>query len=180
MSAKGQVAAQTALTPNEGLSMSPEARAKMRRRERDVYEYYDDMGPGKGNCTWGAGILAHLKPCTKDEIGKRVSRAAIDAEYARRVAIVERGVRHNVRKTALNQEQFDALVSLAYNAGVSGSMHVFRLIDKGELNQAAGSISRMTSTTVNGKKVLARGLIARRAEESAPFRSIETKAVAKK
>jgi hypothetical protein len=38
----------------------------------------------------------------------------------------------------------------------------------------------MTSTTVDGKKVLARGLIARRAEESAPFRSSETKAVAKK
>jgi GH24 family phage-related lysozyme (muramidase) len=152
----------------------------MRRRERDIYEYYDDMGPGKGNCTWGPGILAHHSPCTKDEVGKKVSQAAIDAEYARRVAVAERGVRRNVRKTALTQGQFDALVSLAYNAGVGGSMHVFRLVDKGELAQAALSISRMTSTTVNGKSVLARGLIARRVEESAPFRSDATTAVAKK
>jgi GH24 family phage-related lysozyme (muramidase) len=55
---------------------------------------------------------------------------------------------------------------------------VFRKIEKGELAQAADSISRMTSTTIKGKRVLARGLITRRAEESAPFRSAE--AVAKK
>jgi GH24 family phage-related lysozyme (muramidase) len=160
--------------------MSAEAKARMRRRERDVFEYYDDMGRGKGNCTWGPGILAHLGPCTKNEIGKKVSQAAVDAEYARRVAEAERGVRRNVRKTAVTQGQFDALVSLAYNAGVGGSGHIFRLVEKGELAEAAASISKMTTTTVEGKKVLARGLIARRAEESAPFRSVETVAVAKK
>lgn len=163
---------------NDGLSMSAAAKARMRKREQDVYNYYDDGGkPGVGNCTWGAGILAHLGPCTKDEIGKEVSQAAIEAEFARRVAVAERGVRRNVRKQALNQDQFDALVSLAYNAGVSGSYHVFRLIEKGELTKAAASINRMTTAKVNGKHVLARGLIARRAEESAPFRAAETATV---
>jgi hypothetical protein len=39
----------------------------------------------------------------------------------------------------------------------------------------------MTSAHVNGKKVLARGLIARRAEESAPFQAAaKAAAVAKK
>lgn len=166
---------------NDSMKMSAEARARMRKREQDVYNYYDDGGkPGVGNCTWGAGILAHLGPCTKDEIGKKVSQAAVDAEYARRVAVAERGVRRNVRKHALTQEQFDALVSLTYNAGVSGSYHVFRRVEKGELTQAAASISRMTTAKVNGKHVLARGLIARRAEESAPFRSAETATVVAK
>lgn len=166
---------------NDSMSMSPEARARMRKRERDVSSYYDDGGkPGVGNCTWGAGILEHLGPCTKDEIGKRVSQAAVDAEYARRVAVAERGVRRNVRKQALSQNQFDALVSLAYNVGVSGSDHVFRLVEKGELTKAAASISRMTTAKVNGKHVPARGLIARRAEESAPFRPVETATVVAK
>ncbi|AWG45939.1 glycoside hydrolase family protein [Massilia sp. WG5] len=101
-----------------------------------------------------------------------MSPTAVEAEFARGVAEAERGVRRHVRKTALIQDQFDVLVSLAYNAGVGGSGHVFRLIEKGEFSLAAASISRMTSTTVNGKRVLAHGLIARRAEESAPFRSV--------
>jgi GH24 family phage-related lysozyme (muramidase) len=179
MSGKGQPGGQPAGS-NDHLSMSAAAKARMRKRERDVFEYYDDMGPGKGNCTWGAGILSHLGPCTKDEIGKKVSQAAVDSEYARRVATAERGVRRNVRRKALTQEQFDALVSLAYNAGVGGARHTLELVDKGEFALAAANISRMTSTTVNGRTVVARGLIARRAEESAPFRAVETAAVAKK
>jgi GH24 family phage-related lysozyme (muramidase) len=168
--------AKVTVTPsvNEGMSMSPEARARMRRRERDVHKYYDDMGPGRGNCTWGAGILAHKGPCTNKELAAPVSGAQIEAEFSRRVAVAEGGVRRNVRKRKLTQDQFDALVSLAYNAGVGGSNHTFELVDNGEFAKAAANIRRMTSTTVNGKQVLARGLIARRAEESAPFRSVET------
>jgi GH24 family phage-related lysozyme (muramidase) len=178
MSGKGQAANQAAAGANDQLSMTPEARTRMRKHEKDVFRYYDDMGPGKGHCTWGAGILAHRGPCTKEELAKEVSQAEVDAEFARRVGVAERGVRRNVKKTALTQDQFDALVSLAYNAGVGGSVHVFRKIEKGELAQAADSISRMTSTTIKGKRVLARGLIVRRAEESAPFRAAEI--VAKK
>jgi GH24 family phage-related lysozyme (muramidase) len=161
---------------NEGMSMSPEARARMRRRESDVYNYYDDMGPGRGNCTWGAGILAHKKPCTEKELATPVSAAEVAAEFSRRIAVAEGGVRHNVRKQKLTQDQFDALVSFTYNAGVRGASHTHELVDSGEFAKAAANISRFTSATVNGQRVLARGLIARRAEESAPFRSIETAA----
>jgi hypothetical protein len=89
---------------NAGMKMSPEGRARMRRRERDVYNYYDDMGPGKGNCTWGAGILAHKEPCTKDELAKPVSEAAVEAEFSRRVAAAEAGVIRNVRHQKLPQD----------------------------------------------------------------------------
>lgn len=156
---------------NEGMKMTPAARANMRRRERDVFNYYDDMGPGKGNCTWGPGILAHTGPCTKDELAKPVNPAAVEAEFSRRVADAEAGVIRHVRKQKLAQNEFDALVSLTYNAGARGSRHVYTLVDTGRAAQAAAAIRTMTSTHVNGKKVLARGLISRRAEESAPFQA---------
>jgi GH24 family phage-related lysozyme (muramidase) len=145
----------------------------MRKREVDVYNYYDDMGPGKGNCTWGPGILAHRGPCTKDELVKAVSSAEVEAEFSRRVAKAEREVRSHVQKQALTQDQFDALVSLTYNAGARGSRGTYKLIEKGDLTGAAANIATMTKTTVSGKQVVAKGLISRRAEESAPFRLTE-------
>ncbi len=170
----GQEASQAKGGANDSLSMSAEARARMRKREVDVFNYYDDMGPGKGNFTWGPGILAHRGPCTRDELGKKASQAEVDAEFARRVARAERTVRRNVTSQALNQAQFDALVSLMYNAGERGASGTFDLVDNGDLKGAAENISKMIRTTAKGKKVVARGLIPRRAEEAAPFRETET------
>ena len=158
---------------SDSMHMSPEARARMRKREVDMYKYYDDGGPGRGHCTWGAGILAHRGPCTNAELAPPVTKAEVDAEYARRVAKAEREVRSNVRKQTLNQEQFDALVSLTYNAGARGSRATYKLAEKGDFAGAAGNIRQMTRTTIRGKKVVARGLISRRAEESAPFAPVE-------
>ena len=136
---------------NAGMKMSPDARARMRRRERDVFNYYDDMGPGKGNCTWGPGILAHKGVCTKEELASPVSAAAVEAEFFRRVAEAESGVIRHVRKQKLPQDQFDALVSLSYNAGVHGARDVYMLVDTGRPAEAAAKIRTMTSTHVNGK-----------------------------
>ena len=129
----GQAASRKAAGANDKLSMSGEAKKRMRRREVDVYNYYDDMGPGQGNCTWGAGILAHRGPCTKEESGKTVSQAEVDAEFSRRVAHAERIVRINVTTQSLNQDQFDALVSLTYNAGERGASGTFDLVDAGDM-----------------------------------------------
>lgn len=163
--------AQVAAAPsvNFGMKMSPEVRARMRRLERDVFKYYDDMGAGKGNCTWGPGILAHRGPCSKEELARPVSAAAVEAEFARRVVEAEGGVIRMVRVQKLPQDQFDALVSLTYNADVHGSRNVYTLVDTGRLAEAARQIRTMISARVNGRSVVSRGLIARRAEESAPF-----------
>lgn len=165
----GQAASGAIRGANDHLSMSGEARKRMQRLEVVVLNYYDDMGPGKGNCTWGPGILAHRGPCTKEELNRPVSRAEADAEFARRVAYTERVVRRNVITQALTQAQFDALVSLAYNAGERGAGTTFDLVDSGDLRGAAADILKMTRTTVKGKKVIARGLVYGRREEAAPF-----------
>jgi GH24 family phage-related lysozyme (muramidase) len=170
----GEAAGKPAVGANDSLSMSPEAKARMRKREVDVFNYYDDGGTGRGHCTWGPGILAHRGPCTKEELAKPVSRAAVDAEFARRVAKAEREVRSGVRSQALDQAQFDALVSLAYNAGARGSRGTWKLVEKGDLKGAGANIKTMTKTTINGKLVVARGLISRREEEAAPFLRVKT------
>lgn len=155
--------------PNAHMRMSLAAKARMRSTERDVYKYYNDMGKNKGHCTWGAGILAHRGVCSEEELGKKVSVTSVEIEFERRVAEAERGVKRCV-VAELNQEQFDAIVSLTYNAGVSGSLDTYKYLNRKDFAGAASNISTMIRVRVGGKFVIAPGLIKRRAEESAPFR----------
>ena len=111
----------------------------------------------------GPGILAHKGACTKEELASPVSEAAVEAEFSRRVVDAEAGVIRHVRKQKLPQ--------VTYNAGAHGSRNVYTLVDTGRPAEAAAQIRAMTSTHVNGKKVVARGLISRREEESAPFQA---------
>lgn len=159
--------------PNRAMSMSPDARALLRATEKSVYRYYNDMGKNKGHCTWGAGILAHKGVCSEEELQRKVSVNMVNLEFERRVAETERDVRRNT-KVPLNQAQFDALCSVTYNRGARGTRDTFELVNRGDFAGAAENISRMIKVEVKegGKKkyVIARGLIKRREEESAPFR----------
>lgn len=137
-------------------------------------KYYDDGGPGRGNCTWGIGTKAHNGPCTAEELARKVTDEDVEREFSARVKVAEMGVLRNV-KVQLTHAQFDALVSLAYNAGVYGSRRVFDLINAGDFEGAANKIASMTHGHERRKgkhvKVHYRGLVARRAEEAAPFRN---------
>ena len=159
---------------NSTMKFSAAARAKLRSREKEILNYYDDMGPGKGNCTWGRGILVHRGPCTSEELKRPVSAAAVATEFSSRVTDAERTVRTTVVNQVLNQEQYDALVSYTFNMGRKGAAKTLELVDEGKLQQAATKISSMIRVRVKSKHssklVIARGLIARRAQESAPFR----------
>jgi len=164
----------TGSNPNSSMKMSLAARSTLRARERAEFRYYDDMGPGRGNCTWGAGLLAHKGPCTVEELKRPVSAAAVFAEFSSRVSDAEGTVRARVNHQVLDQDQFDGLVSYTFNVGPRGAAKVLELVDKGKLAEAAGKMSSMTRVRVKtkhgSKLVIARGLISRRAEESAPFR----------
>jgi lysozyme len=159
--------------PNASMSMSFDARIQMRTTEKAIYRHYNDMGRDKGNCTWGAGILAHKGVCSTEELGRKVSAQSVDTEFGKKVAEAEWSVRRGVR-VALNQDQFDALCSLTYNAGAGGASDTFKLINKGDFKAAAENIDTLVKVTIivdgKKKKVTAPGLIKRRAEESAPFR----------
>lgn len=172
-----------ATTPNSAvsdMSMSPEARARMRATERDIYNYYNDMGKNKGHCTWGAGILAHRGVCIAEELSRKVSISMIDQEFTRRVSEAERSVRKNI-KVKLTQDQFDALCSLTYNSGATGAYDTYVFVNAGDFAGAADNIAKRIKVKVKkGKKfvlVIAPGLIKRREEESAPFRTSSAKPV---
>lgn len=166
------------IAANASKRMSPEARAQMRATEKAIHRYYNDMGKNKGNCTWGAGILAHKGICSDEELKQKVSAKMVDQEFEKRVAEAERYVRLKVT-APVSQSQFDALVSLTYNAGIGGMEDTYAFVNKGEFKNAADNISKMIKVSImeKGKKkyVIAPGLIKRRAEESAPFRVTESK-----
>lgn len=154
--------------------MSTNARVTMRNTEKKVLKYYDDGGKGKGNCTWGIGTLAHRGPCTAEELARVVTDEDVEREFAARLRETERGVENKV-KIPLNQDQFDALVSFAYNMGIGGSASVFKLVNAKDFEGAAKKISGMVygHEIRNGKRVpiLYPGLVIRRAAEAAPFRT---------
>lgn len=162
-----------AVRPNAQMSMSGNARAGMRVTEKAIYKYYNDMGKKGGNCTWGAGILAHHGICSAEELGRKVNAQSVDIVFGQKVAEAERIVRRNL-KVELNQAQFDALCSLTFNAGETGVSDTFLFLNRGDFNGAAANINQLIKVSVvkDGKKVkvIAPGLIKRRAEESAPFR----------
>lgn len=170
-------------SPNSTMKMSPEGRGRLRATEKAIYRYYNDMGKNKGHCTWGVGILAHKGVCTEEELGKKVSVEMVDQEFERKISETERIVRRNIT-VSLNQAQFDALCSLAYNAGAKGSRTTFKLVNKGDFAGAAANMALMIKVQVveKGKKkyVIAPGLIKRRAEESAPFLTKDAAAAASK
>jgi GH24 family phage-related lysozyme (muramidase) len=161
-------------SPNAQMRMSADARLRMRATEKVVLRYYNDMGKNKGNCTWGPGILAHKGVCNEEELVRKVTLMAVETEFDRRVAEAERYVKQAVTKAVLNQAQFDALVSLTYNAGVRNVRGTYELVNQNNFSAAAANISRMVKVSIieHGKKkeVVAPGLIKRREEESAPFR----------
>jgi lysozyme len=99
---------------NENMYMSAAGYGALRHNEGVRMHYYDDA-PVNGNCTWGVGTLAHLGPCTPEELRRPVTPAQVDAALHLRVQDAERLVRAIVTQTQLTQAQFDVAVSFAYN-----------------------------------------------------------------
>lgn len=163
----------SATAPNAGMTMSPDARGRMRAIEKAMLKYYNDMGRNHGNCTWGIGFYAHKGVCTEEELKRKVSASSIDIEYNKRVAEAERRVKLKV-KVALDQAQFDGLVSFTYNTKNSVNQDVYEALNRSDFAGAATIMSSVNKVAVDGKLKLAPGLIRRREEECAPFR---TKAV---
>jgi lysozyme len=154
--------------------ISSVGKLRLMNREKKMVRYYDDMGPGKGNCTMGYGHLIHKKPCTTAELTRKVAEEDVMQSFDADVRTAENAVNRGV-KAALTQEQFDALVSYTFNKGAKGAHEVYKLINEGNPEGAANVMCSHHSVPVKNKKgkwvaVSAGGLVSRRTEESAPFR----------
>lgn len=150
--------------------MSSVGKLHLQNREKKMVRYYDDLGPGKGNCTMGYGHKVHKDPCTAAELATKVAEKEIMRSFDADLRDAENAVNRNV-KVSLTQEQFDALVSYTFNRGPGGAHKAFVLINAGDFTKAAAEISRHVTASDKKKMKRAGGLVARRAEESAPFRN---------
>jgi len=138
--------------------------------------YYNDA-PVHGNCTWGIGTLAHLGPCTPEELRRTVLPEQVNAILHSRVHDAECQVRAIVTERQLTQAQFDAAVSFAYNSSSINTRQAFSPANSGNM---AAVVSQMMSNVMitprrpNGSAAgparRSRGLEHRRMRESAPFR----------
>lgn len=121
---------------------------------------YKDVG---GVWTIGYGHTATARPGMRITAQRALELLAMD------VGNFEDCV-EDATQRSLTQEQFNALVSLAYNRGCGGFRRtsVLELVNAGAMD-AAAKAWLTTAVTVKGKPV--RGLVRRRKNESAMFAS---------
>lgn len=161
---------------NANMRMSNAGYAALRLSEGVVMHYYNDAPTG-GNCTYGIGTLAHLGPCTPEELRRTVLQGPANAVLHARVHEAERAVRGIVTDRPLTQAQFDAAVSFAYNSTGQNSYDTLSPANQGNMAEVARQMNlnvmvrpRNADGTVAGPAVRSRGLANRRIRESAPFR----------
>lgn len=157
---------------NETMRMSASGMSDLRRHERVVLRYYQDAA---NNCTVGVGALAHLGPCTAEELRQTVTIAQVNATLAARVTEAEVTVRRRVTRHPLTQAQFDALVSFTFNAGPTGARRTLDAADRGSHADVRASMTThvfVRPRDAHGRRGPAQrspGLANRRREEIAPF-----------
>lgn len=100
------------------------------------------------------------------KIGDVISEAEGEARFDKEIAKFEDGVTRLVT-TEINQNQFDALVSFAYNVGVGGfqDSSVLKRVNKGDFAKVPAALGLWNK---GGGKVLP-GLVSRRQREGALF-----------
>ncbi|MGN6142413.1 MAG: lysozyme [Mesorhizobium sp.] len=145
---------------------SPAGRSAITQREGCVLTAYTDSA---GIWTIGVGhtSAAGAPKVTK---GMRITAAQADEILSHDLAAVEKTVNGAV-KVALNQNEFDALVSLVFNIGggaFKGST-LLRKLNAGDRAGAADQFLVWNKATVKGKKVALPGLTVRREAERRQF-----------
>jgi lysozyme len=164
---------------NENMRMSSAGYALLRLNEGVVMHYYNDA-PRNGNCTWGIGTLAHLGPCTQEELNRTVLPQQANSILHQRVRDAERRVRAIVTQRPLTQTQFDSAVSFAYN---STNRDTRRSLSPANTGNMAEVVTRMRRNVMiiprnsqghalGGGHVSA-GLVNRREREVRPFLGVQ-------
>ncbi len=155
---------------NDSMSASAALVASLRQSEgtRNGGGYYNDP---THNCTRGTGILVHPGDCTAAELATPPDQAANDADLMARINTAAQQVRNQVQDRVLTQDQFDALVSAAFNLGGAGAAPVLgaanRADDAGVVDGLRARVNARDRRT--GRMVRLPGLVSRREREAAPF-----------
>lgn len=137
-------------------------RAAIAAREGNILTAYKDS---VGILTIGVGHTS-AAGAPKVTAGMKITAAESDAILSRDLAIFEASV-SNAVKVPLNQNEFDALVSLAFNIG-GGAFAKSTLVKKLNAGDRAGAANQFLVWDKAGGKSL-KGLATRRAAERKQF-----------
>ncbi|MET3134685.1 lysozyme [Oxalobacteraceae bacterium GrIS 1.11] len=154
---------------NENMIISVAGIDALRMRESGKRRYYHDP---VNNVIYGLGTLAHLGPCLP--LDKRAQAAGRDPDVKLGTALreAEALVRRHVRDHTLTQQQFDALVSYAYDRGPGGARRALDAANRGACGEVACAMNEAIYIHLNGgKPIRSLGLVYRRSTEAAPFAS---------
>lgn len=158
--------------PNDALDVSSKGLDLIAGFEGWSATLYNDVAD---NATIGYGHLVHAGPINdadrKGPFGKGITKQQGLALLQKDVESKAQAVRQCVT-VKLNQGQFDALVSFAYNVG-AGNLRSSTLLKKLNADDYAGAANEFANWNKAGGKVLA-GLQRRRAAEAAMFRGQAT------
>lgn len=145
---------------------SPAGRAAITRREGNVLTAYRDS---VGILTIGVGHTTAAGATTVTP-GMKITAAESDQILSRDLAKFEPAVLAAV-KVPMSQNEFDALVSLAFNigGGAFSTSSVVKKLNAGDRRGAADAFLAWDKATVRGKKVALEGLTNRRKAERLQF-----------
>ena len=155
------------------MSLSPNGVKMIAQFEKFVSKPYLDMVGvwtiGYGNTYYPnrTRVKNTDKPLTEPQAAK-LKMDIINLDFAPAVNIM---LAKEINKGKISQNQFDALVSLAYNIGTNGlqGSSVIRHIKVGAMNKAADSFLLWNKGKVNGTRRVIKGLTNRREAERALF-----------
>lgn len=150
------------------MQTSNSGRALIKAREGVVLTAYLDSVD-----VWTIGV-GHTSAAGSPKVvpGMKISAAEADEILSRDLWVFEKAVNGAVR-VPLNQNEFDALVSLAFNigAGAFAKSTLVKKLNAGDRQGAADQFLVWNKGTVKGKKVAIKGLTNRRAAERKQFLS---------
>jgi len=146
--------------PASGFSISQNGVQMIEGFEGYSATAYPDPGTGGAPWTIGYGHTKGVQP------GQTITRAQAEQFLKEDLAWAQDAVRNNVH-VPLNQNQFDALVSLTYNLGANGYPGLLAKLNAGDYKGAQAMFGEYVHA---GGHVL-QGLVNRRAKEAALFGS---------
>jgi GH24 family phage-related lysozyme (muramidase) len=129
-----------------------------------------------GHCTVGYGTLVHKGNCDGRDSEQRylngVSKEEATRLLAAELAEKQKAMREAV-KVPLNQNQYDALVSFAYNVGAGAFRRstLLKLLNQGKYDDVPRELKKWSKARQDGKLIDLPGLVNRRAAEATLFQT---------
>lgn len=124
------------------------------------------IGIGHTSDAGGMFTLSNGSRVSKVVVGQEITKAEAQRLFEQDIDEFEEGVLRELKHTPSRRE-FDALVSLTFNIGIGNfrKSTVLRKFNAGDAAGAADAFLAWNKATVNGQKVVVKGLVRRREAE---------------